>query len=164
MTSIIRYLTKVFAAAFPAVTVFLCFRPYRMWALAAMKLKSPMRREICLCLFIASIFGILGLTLLPDFVWEDSPGLWGNLRLLIERPAWDSNLSLTPFSVFRDYAADMQKGPVYFIITVINFVGNLAIFLPIGLFPALLFRGATWKRSAAVGFGMSVFIEAAQYF
>ncbi len=59
---------------------------------------------------------------------------------------------------------DMFKGPVFFIVTLINFFGNLAIFIPIGLFPVLLFRGATWKRSAIIGFGMSSFIEIAQYF
>ena len=38
------------------------------------------------------------------------------------------------------------------------------MFIPIGLFPALLFRNATWKRSAIIGLGMSLFIEIAQYF
>ena len=36
--------------------------------------------------------------------------------------------------------------------------------IPIGFFPALLFRNATLKRSAIIGFGMSTFIEFAQYF
>lgn len=164
MTTIMRYFTSICFAALPAVAVFLCFRPYRMRALAAMKLKSPARREICLCLFIASVFGIFGLTLRPDFIFEDSPGLWGNIRFLVERPSWDSNLSLIPFTVFKDYAEDLFKSPVYFILTVVNFLGNLAMFLPIGFFPALLFSGATLKRSAAIGLGMSAFIEAAQYF
>lgn len=143
MTTIMRYFTSICFAALPAVAVFLCFRPYRMRALAAMKLKSPARREICLCLFIASVFGIFGLTLRPDFIFEVSPGLWGNIRFLVERPSWDSNLSLIPFTVFKDYAEDLFKSPVYFILTVVNFLGNLAMFLPIGFFPALLFSGAT---------------------
>ena len=48
--------------------------------------------------------------------------------------------------------------------TLINFFGNLAMFIPIGFFSALLFRNATLKRSAIIGFGMSTFIEFAQYF
>lgn len=164
MTTLQRYFMEIVAISIPAIIVFLCFRPYRMKALAAMKLKSTQQREIALILFIIAIFGILALTLWPPYIWEDSPGMWGHLRILIERPTWKSNLSLVPFTVFKDYLEDLFKGPVFFIVTLINFFGNLAIFIPIGLFPALLFRGATWKRSAIIGLGMSTFIEFAQYF
>ena len=113
---------------------------------------------------VVSIFGILALTLWPTYIWEDSPGIWGNIRILIDRPAWKSSLSVVPFSVFKDYYEDLLKSPVYFFVTLINFFGNLAMFIPIGFFSALLFRNATLKRSAIIGFGMSTFIEFAQYF
>lgn len=129
-----------------------------------MKLKSTRQREIALILFIIAIFGILALTLWPPYTWEDSPGMWGHLRILIGRPTWKSNLSLVPFTVFKNYVEDLFKSPVFFFVTLINFFGNLAIFIPIGLFPALLFRRATWKRSAIIGFGMSTLIELTQYF
>lgn len=164
MTTLQRYFMEIVAVCIPAIIVFLCFRPYRMKALAAMKLKSTRQHEIALILFIIAIFGILALTLWPPYIWEDSPGMWGHLRILIERPNWKSNLSLVPFTVFKDYLEDLFKGPVFFIVTLINFFGNLAIFIPIGLFPALLFRGATWKRSAIIGLSMSTFIEFSQYF
>ena len=83
---------------------------------------------------------------------------------LSSRPAWKSSLSVVPFSVFKDYYEDLLKSPVYFFVTLINFFGNLAMFIPIGFFSALLFRNATLKRSAIIGFGMSTFIEFAQYF
>ena len=57
----------------------------------------------------------------------------------------------------------IEKSRVLFV-TLINFFGNLAMFIPIGFFSALLFRNATLKRSAIIGFGMSTFIEFAQYF
>lgn len=164
MTTLKVYLREVLIVCFPAVIIFLCFQPYRMKALAAMKLKSTRQREIALILFVIAIFGILSLTLWPPFIWEDSPGMWGHLRILIERPTWKSNLSLVPFSVFKNYLENLFKGPLFFFITLINFFGNLAIFIPIGLFPALLFRNATWKRSAIIGFLMSLFIEFVQYF
>ena len=126
---------------------------------------SPMCSTPVLSLIhILSIFGILALTLWPTYIWEDSPGIWGNIRILIERPAWKSSLSVVPFSVFKDYYEDLLKSPVYFFVTLINFFGNLAMFIPIGFFSALLFRNATLKRSAIIGFGMSTFIEFAQYF
>ena len=164
MTTIKIYLFKIVTICFPAVIVFLCFKPYRMKALAAMKLKSSRQREIALILFIIAIFGILALTLWPAYIWEESPGIWGHLRILIARPTWSSSLSLAPFAVFKDYMEDLFKSPVFFFVTLTNFFGNLAIFIPIGLFPALLFRNATWRRSAIIGFGMSSFIEVAQYF
>ena len=164
MTTLERYFMEIVAVCIPAIIVFLCFRPYRMKALSAMKLKSTRQREIALILFIITISGILALTLWPPYTWEDSPGMWGHLRILIERPTWKSNLSLVPFTVFKRYLENLFKSPLFFFVTLINFFGNIAIFIPIGLFPALLFRKATWKRSAIIGFVMSLFIELVQYF
>lgn len=164
MTTLERYFMDIVAVCIPAIIVFLCFRPYRMKALSAMKLKSTRQREIALILFIITISGILALTLWPPYTWEDSPGMWGHLRILIERPTWKSNLSLVPFTVFKKYLENLFESPLFFFITLINFFGNIAIFIPIGLFPALLFRKATWKRSAIIGFVMSLFIELVQYF
>lgn len=164
MTALFQYLERVAIISIPAVIVFLAFTPYRKRALSAMKLHSSRQREVGLVLFVIAIFGILALTLWPTYVWEDSPGVWGNVRILIERPAWRSSLNWVPFSVFKDYLEDISKGPVFFLVTLVNFFGNLAMFMPIGFFPALLFRNATWKRSALIGFGMSTLIEAAQYF
>lgn len=164
MTALFQYLERVAIISIPAVIVFLAFTPYRKRALSAMKLHSSRQREVGLVLFVIAIFGILALTLWPTYVWEDSPGVWGNVRILIERPAWRSSLNWVPFSVFKDYLEDIPKGPVFFLVTLVNFFGNLAMFMPIGFFPALLFRNATWKRSALIGFGMSTLIEAAQYF
>lgn len=164
MTAVIRYFEQVLIVAIPAVLVYLSFTPYRMKALSAMNLRTSLKREVGLVLFVIAIFGILALTLWPTYVWENSPGIWGDLRILIERPTWKSNLSLVPFTVFANYAKDLFKSPVFFFVTLINFLGNLAIFVPIGLFPAMLFRNATWKRSFIIGLGMSMFIEASQYF
>lgn len=164
MTTLFQYLQRVAIISIPAVIVFLSFTPYRKKALAAMNLHSSRQREVGLVLFVIAIFGILALTLWPTYIWEDSPGVWGNVRILIERPAWKSSLSLIPFSVFKDYLEDISKGPVFFLVTLVNFFGNLAMFMPIGFFPELLFRNATWRRSALIGLGMSTLIEAAQYF
>ena len=164
MTTLIQYLQRVLIVAIPAVLVFLCFTPYRMKALSAMNLHTSRKHEAGLILFVTSIFGVLALTLWPTYIWMDSPGVWGDIRILIDRPTWKSNLSLIPFTVFKDYIEDLFKSPVFFFATLINFFGNLAIFVPIGFFPALLFRDANWKRSAIIGFGMSALIELAQYF
>lgn len=164
MYTLIKYTKEILFIAGPALIVFLSFTPYRRKALSAMKLHSSTKREIGLLLFVASVFAILALTLWPTYMWEETPGVWGDLRILIERPTYANGLSLMPFEVFKDYAEDLSEGPVMIIVTIINFFGNLAMFVPIGLFPALLFRNATWKRSFLIGFGMSLFIEIVQYF
>mgnify|MGYP000596959507 CR=1 FL=1 len=122
MTTLIQYLQRVLIVAIPAVLVFLCFTPYRMKALSAMNLHTSRKHEAGLILFVTSIFGILALTLWPTYIWMDSPGVWGDIRILIERPTWKSNLSLIPFTVFKDYIEDLFKTPVYFFATLINFI------------------------------------------
>lgn len=164
MYSLLKYTKEILFIAGPALIVFLSFTPHRRKALSAMKLQSSTKREIGLMLLVASIFAILALTLWPTYIWEETPGVWGNLRILIERPTYTNELSLMPFAIFKDYAEDLSKGPAMFIVTIVNFVGNLAMFVPIGLLSALLFRNATWKRPFMIGFGMSLFIEIAQYF
>lgn len=166
MYHIISLLKQMLFLAVPAAIVFCCFYPYRKKALQAMKLKSSAWRETGLVLFVMAIFGILALTLWPTYYWEKQGvnSMWGDLLILIERPSLTSELSLTPFSVFADYIEDLSKGPAMFFATLLNFFGNLAVFVPIGFFPALLFRKANWKHSLAIGFGMSLFIEVVQYF
>ena len=83
---------------------------------------------------------------------------------LMEAVEADRNNKYADRKSFKDYYEDLLKSPVFFFVTLINFFGNLAMFIPIGFFSALLFRNATLKRSAIIGFGMSTFIEFAQYF
>ncbi|WP_394803845.1 VanZ family protein [Muriventricola aceti] len=68
---------------------------------------------------------------------------------------WDT-LQLTPFQeIIRAF-----RGPwVMFLM-----VANIGIFCPIGFFPALLWRGWRWWKSALVGLCTSVFIEFVQFF
>lgn len=164
MYTIMRYFKQMMALSIPAAIIFICFLPYRRKALNAMGLKSRKRREIGLVVFVMSIFSVLALTLWPQYYWEETSGVWGNLRLLIDRPSYKSAVSLIPFSVFKDYLHDLSQGPAMFFATLLNFFGNLLVFVPIGFFPALLFRKATWKRSATIGLALALFIEVVQYF
>ena len=93
----IQYLQRVLIVAIPAVIVYLSFTPYRMKALSAMRLRTSRKREVGLVLFVIAIFGILALTLWPTFIWEDSPGLWGDLRILID----GVEASSTAFTEYR---------------------------------------------------------------
>lgn len=162
LDTVTQYLMQMAVLAVPAAVVFLCFFPYRRKALTAMGLQSSVQREVALVVFIMTIFGILAVTLKPTMVWQTSPGIWGNITLYIDRPNYMTNVNLTPFYMFRIYKASYGLGDLMYII--INFIGNMAVFIPIGLFPALLFRKAKWYRSAMIGCGFSVLIEVCQFF
>ena len=162
MYSILKYLKEMLIVGLPAALVFACFWPYRRKALSAMGLRTNHWREVGLHLFILCLFGVLGVTLCPVYWIEDSPGLWGDITLLVERPSLWYGVNLVPFRMFRDYWLDLTQRDGFF--TILNFLGNLAVFVPLGLFPALLFRGASWRRSTLVGLATSVLVEVGQYF
>ena len=162
MYQIPYYLREMLIIGVPAAVVFCCFWPYRKRALQAMGLRTSLWREVGLILFIMCLFGVLAVTLWPVYWVEDSPGLWGNIELLVDRPSLWSNVNLVPFRMFQDYWEDLTRGGGFF--TILNFLGNLAVFVPLGFFPALLFRNANWRRSALVGLGTSVLVEVGQYF
>lgn len=162
MLAILKYLKEMLIIAIPAAIVFSCFWPYRKRALQAMGLRTNPWREAGLILFIICLFGVLAVTLWPVYWREDSPGLWGNITLLVDRPSLWTNVNLIPFQMFGDYWEDLTHGGGFF--TILNFLGNLAVFVPLGFFPALLFRKASWRRSVLVGLGTSTLVEAGQYF
>ena len=106
---------------------------------------------------------VLAVTLWPVYYGRnEGGGVWSDIVILCGRPSLWSNLNLAPGRMFLDYWHDLTQGGGFF--TALNFLGNLAVFVPLGFFPALLFRGAGWRRSALVGLGTSVFVEAGQYF
>lgn len=162
MTMILRYLRQMLILAVPAAVAFGCFWPYRKRALAGMGLRTTRWHEAGLLVFIMCTAGILSVTLRPAMYWEPSPGLWGDIRLCIDRPNLLYSVNLVPFRMFADYLEDLRSCGGFF--TILNFFGNLCVFVPLGLFPALLFPRESWKKAAATGFGMSLFVECAQYF
>ena len=73
-----------------------------------------------------------------------------------------ANINLIPFRVFRDnYYAITELN--YWQPFIINFLGNICIFMPIGfMFPLLWSRFNRFWKVAFIGFGISLFIETTQ--
>ena len=151
MHKILHYLGEMLVVAVPAAIVFSCFWPYRRSALEAMGLRTNPLREVTLIAFIMCLFGVLAVTLWPVYLVRNQGGMWGDVLLLIERPSPLTNVNLVPFRMFQDYWQDLTQGGGLF--TVINFLGNLAVFVPLGLFPALLWEkrgsGRCWWEAAS---------------
>lgn len=145
-----EYLGQMAVLAVPGAMAFLCFLPCRRLRLKDKELRSGLTREVGMLLFVMTIFSILSVTLRPPMGW--------GMPLSGDRV----KPNLIPFKMFRIYQVYYGWGDFLYII--INFLGNMLVFLPLGFFPALLFRKASWWRSTLVGGGISLFVECGQYF
>jgi glycopeptide antibiotics resistance protein len=150
LRSVWIYLGQMAVLAVPAGLAFMCFLPCRRMRLKDKGLHSGFLREIGLLLFVMTVFSILSVTLRPPMGWGTP----------LSGDRMKPNLVL--FKMFRIYRVYLRWGDLLYII--INFLGNMLVFLPLGFLPALLFRKASWWRSALIGCGISVFVECGQYF
>lgn len=132
--------------ALPAVL--LC-RWLRVRGLQKRGMASTWQHEVWLCLFLLFAVGLASQTVIPKFeIGADGGiGLVGAARMRI---------NLVPFRIFADSRA---SGTGYFII---NFLGNIGIFLPVGFFTALLWERPSFCKSAGAGFLVSLAIELCQ--
>ena len=159
---VLYYLREMLVIGVPAAIVFACFWPYRRSALRAMGLRTNPWRETGLILFVLCLFGVLAAALWPVYLERNQGGMWGDFLILCSRPSPWANVNLIPGRMFLDYWRDLTGNDGFF--TILNFLGNLVVFMPLGFFPALLFRSPSWRCSALVGLGTSVLVEAGQYF
>ena len=156
------YITHFLIGAIPAALVFSCFYPYRCRALKAQGLRSGLWREAALVVFVMCIFGLAAMVLWPGYHWEESDGLWGNLVIHNARQSVQDHLNLIPFRMIRDYLGAFQTGDLFY--AIVFLFGNLGTFLPLGFFPALLFRNRKAKHILFIGGGFSLTAEILQFF
>ena len=110
--------------------------------------------EVGMFFFIAFLGGLLSVTILPEFSLEKG-------RLVLN---WGSGggIHLIPFRIFRDSLRLLQEGNAVY--GLVNLLGNILIFLPVGLLSSLLRRNTSFKRAFLWGLGLSLFIELFQLF
>lgn len=132
-----------------ALLLFLLTHPWRR--------KNSLQREAVLGFFVVYCAGLAALTLFPANFWTgQSVGLpeWGaiqdNLAYLPER--------LVPF---HEIGWALRSGSYWGIFLLL---GNVIMFLPIGFFPALLWKHWKWRHSLLAGFCTSFTIEFVQLF
>lgn len=148
----LRYLFAMLWGAVPALALFFLLRPLRLRRLSRLGLSSPFRREATLALFWMYCGGaaVLGLTprwVVPTLANLPVGGGWNEAGLPFFSPG---SVSLIPFQTFS-YS-------IYILIA------NVVMFMPFGLFAALLFRGFNWKRALLTGACITLFIESCQLF
>lgn len=169
MGSMARWaLWYVYEMRFPALialAAFFALRPWRKRRLAERGLVSGLGREVTLGCFTVFCAGLAALTLFPSGFWDLDVhwrygGQWAGFRSwpeIVERLEGLPEM-LTPF---QEIARTFKTGLG---IQWLLLLGNVAMFMPLGFFPALLWRRWRWWKSLAVGFGASFAIEFTQFF
>lgn len=96
--------------------------------------------------------------------------LFGRIRFVIQADYWNTlsqHLSLTPFRTIRlfenvlagDYSASLRRGAV------VNLLGNIVMFLPLGFLPPLLWKPfQKWWKMLLWGGLIIVGVELVQLF
>jgi len=142
------YILNMLAYMIFAAPFIIALRFITVQILKIKNIHSTLLHEVFCVIFIVFIIGLASQTILPDFHLENDT----------------SDINLELFKIFRQtyYTLFVQHYWSYFLI---NFLGNILIFIPIGLFMPLL-----WKKfengflTVFFGFSVSLFIEISQLF
>ena len=167
---IIYYLRQMLPLGLLALLAFLLLRPRRARRLERLGLTSGPLREITLCLFILFCAGLAALTLFPANVWsyvmDLGRGWYDGASFFSFYPTWEEIMAglghldhmLTPLQEIRRALESMSYWLMFMLL------GNIAMFVPIGFFPALLWRGWRWWKALLLGLLTSCTIESIQFF
>ena len=155
------YIAQMLPCAAGAATVFFLLLPGRRKRLAAKGLTSGIWREGALFLFTLIFAGLAGLTLFPAgfWTWSHWSAFFQGTEPLFQSVDYRVQLQNIQWIPFREIAGAFT-GPWRFFM----FLGNGAMFLPLGFFPALLWRGENWKLSLLIGLCFSTCVEFVQFF
>ena len=161
LDNILEYVVQMLPCMCVALAVFLLLQPLRMERLYRRGLVSGAWREggLLLCTLFGA--GLAALTLFPAGFWRIGHWLaaFRGEKPLFPPVDWSiqfQTLQLTPLrEIYRAF-----KGPwVMFLM-----LANIGIFIPVGIFAALLWRRPRWWRSLLAGFCTSFTIEFIQFF
>ena len=175
---ILGYVRQMVPLGAAALAVFFLLRPVRKRRLGGMNLVSSARRETALALFVMFCAGLAALTLFPanlwayvfDWVFRRDYWNWGwgvsGWRLADFYPSWEETASqfahlssmLTPF---EEISRALNRRSYWLLFMLL---GNIIMFMPLGFFPALLWRRWRWWKSLLAGFCTSASIEFIQFF
>lgn len=139
---VLFYLKQMLLPAVAAAILYGIIFPLRAVFLRKKTLKTTVSHEILLLCFVMFLAGLARLTLTP----------------------WSSELkngvNLIPFTVFWQTAFFLRHGNYSYLL--INVVGNIVMFWPIGFMPAVLWKKPRWWKAFLFGFVCSVSIELSQ--
>ena len=148
MSSIFRYIIDMLPFMLLAIPIHVAVR-----AILLRRRKLNFTREAALLIFVMFLAGLMSQAIIPEIRISA-----GEVHIINDGV---HTTNLIPFRVLFDTYKELSLG--HFGALIINFFGNVVMFMPIGFFVALL-----WKISDAkvvlAGFLTSLFIEASQLF
>ncbi|HOP11844.1 MAG TPA: VanZ family protein [Oscillospiraceae bacterium] len=133
----------------------LLWRWLRVKQLEKRNLISPRCREILMVIFVMFLVGLVSQTVLSEIT------LTATGFEIVHRPG-GGGLNLKLFDVFRLVEIEtIERGKINFFL--INIVGNILVFVPIGFFACLLWRKPSFLKALLSGLLTSLAIELAQF-
>lgn len=152
MNAISNYIVNMIPYMVIAVPIYLIIR---FLMLRKSSRKFNLYHEIALLIFVIFVVGLASQTVIPKI----ELGINGNINILKNGTHGINLLSLKVlFETYREVFINLNIN--YFII---NFLGNIIMFMPIGFFIPLLWEIPD-KKIIIVGFLFSLFIEVCQLF
>ena len=152
MEQIIRYVLSMLPYMLISLPAIIVWRVAAIFLMNRKGAKTTVLHEIGLLLFALFLVGLASQTVIPKLEFtQNGIGIVGGTL-----PA-SSRINLIPFRVFTEAFRDHYAN--YFLI---NFWGNIIMFVPIGFFIPLLWENVSIKRTLLIGFSASFFIETCQ--
>lgn len=147
MSSILRYLAAMAPYMIAAIPIFVISR----YIIYKKTKKLNLRREAVLLIFTVFLVGLASQTVIPKFDFSEG------IKIL---NFGTGGINLIPFKVIPEtYREAVINGRTnYFII---NFLGNIIMFMPIGFFIPILWN-IKGRNVILIGAGISMFIEISQ--
>lgn len=173
---ILDYMEQMLPLGAAALIVFFLLRPLRKKRLSGLNLVSSGRRESALALFLVFCAGLAALTLFPANFWgyvfdwlfrrNHWSLAWSGRTPASFYPTWEetaSQLAYLPrmLKPFEEISRALNRRSYWLLFMLL---GNIIMFMPVGFFPALLWRGWRWWKSLLAGFCTSAMIELIQFF
>jgi glycopeptide antibiotics resistance protein len=150
MKAILQSLYQMLPFVLVSIPVFCLVR----WVMGrCTNIPSNWKHEVTFLLFVMFLSGLASITAIPELEW--------NVNGLRIANAGGGGINLIPFVVFYDIWMEyFERNNIgYFLI---NFLGNIVMFLPIGFCFPLLWERMSMKKVVLIGFGCSLLIEICQ--
>ena len=144
------YIYEMLPCMVLAAVAFFLLRPVRRRRLDRLGLSSSVWREGALLIFVLFCAGLAALTVFWGALMHGYPPAEGWF-------GWHGRGMYLQVTILAELLEGSEWG-IYMLL------GNAVMFLPLGFFPALLWRRPRWWRSVLAAGGASLFIELVQSF
>ena len=149
-------MNRIFEYIFNGIPYMLCSVPFiviiRVITFLIRK-KKPQNwfHEVGLLLFVMFCVGVASQTFIPKIEYGNTTNFIINQNVFGE-------INLIPGKIFSDTYHEwiLNHDSMYLII---NFIGNICLFLPIGFFISLLWENESMKKTVLISFIMTLSIE-----